>query len=287
VAASAVSGGEFSGTASGPHPYLLSAAIEKPALDDKVVFRLRNGTNASSAQLYFTTKPDGSWTQRKGGRIAILPNSNYHLYEFDMSAVPKWAGTITRVRLDPVNADGPFAVDWIRIGNVDCTSSPGGCAPSTTVAGTTDDPVPGFPVDPLPPVSNQSAAAPAADTTPPRLSSCTKRRQNLARSAIRLCVQSSEPVSLSAGGSLTTGQVRRRAGRSKTIGLPTVRVAKADLRAEFSIRLSKRARRSLVKTLRSGGRASASLAVTATDAAGNRAKLAMSVSAKKLSRHRR
>jgi hypothetical protein len=34
-----------------------------------------------------------------------------------MSTVPGWTGTITDLRLDPAEATGTFAIDWIRIGN--------------------------------------------------------------------------------------------------------------------------------------------------------------------------
>jgi hypothetical protein len=288
IAPSSVSGGEVSGTVIGPYPYLLSAPIEKPAMDNKVVLRLRNGTAASSAQLFFTTKTDGPWTERKGGRIAILPNSDYLVYMFDMSAVPSWTGTITRLRLDPVNANGPFAIDWIRIGNqADCGPSPG-CTATTTVPGSTDNPPPGFPTETALPVSIQTVP-PAADTTPPELFSCTKRKQDLTQAAIRMCIRSNESVALSAGGSLTTKQPRRgRAKHSKTVKLPTVGVSSVSgSRARFELKLSKRTRRRVGNALKAGGRASASLTVTATDSAGNRAKLAISIRGKKPSGHRR
>lgn len=112
-----VSGGALKGTSSGSNPYLWSPFIEKPAQDNKVVVRLRNGTPSSYAQLFFTTAQDGTWSGAKSKRIRIVPNSGFTVYRFDMSRVPAWTGKITRLRLDPVEAAGSFAVDWIRIGN--------------------------------------------------------------------------------------------------------------------------------------------------------------------------
>jgi hypothetical protein len=81
------------------------------------VVRLRNGTPSSRAQIYFTTAQDPSWTPAKSKTQTIAPNSGFTVYRFDMSNVPGWTGKITRVRLDPAEAAGSFAVDWIRIGN--------------------------------------------------------------------------------------------------------------------------------------------------------------------------
>jgi hypothetical protein len=117
IASSSVSGGAFKATSTGSNPYMHSARIEKPAADDKVVVRLRNGTPSARAQLFFTTAADSAWSGSKSKRITTLPNSGFRTYTFDMSTVPGWTGTITRLRLDPAEATGTFAIDWIRIGN--------------------------------------------------------------------------------------------------------------------------------------------------------------------------
>jgi hypothetical protein len=117
IAPRSVSGGTLNGVATTTDPYMVSAAIEKPASESKVVIRLRNGTASSEARLAFITKWDESWSEEKSKRIAIVPHSDFTQYTFDMSTVPAWSGPITGLRLDPVEAGGPFAIDWIRIGN--------------------------------------------------------------------------------------------------------------------------------------------------------------------------
>ncbi len=117
ISSRSVSGGALNGTAIGPDPYMLSSWLQKPGRNKKVVVRLRNGTAGKTAQLFFLTAADRLWNQAKSKRVAILPNSDFRAYTFDMSDVPGWTGTITRLRLDPVQVKGPFAVDWIRIGN--------------------------------------------------------------------------------------------------------------------------------------------------------------------------
>ena len=117
IASSSVSDGALNGTATGSDPNVDSATIEKPAADDKVVIRLRNGTPSSAAQLFFTTAADSAWSESKSKSITTSPNSDFTTYTFDMSTVPGWTGTITDLRLDPAEAAGTFAIDWIRIGN--------------------------------------------------------------------------------------------------------------------------------------------------------------------------
>jgi hypothetical protein len=117
TASAAVTSGRLQGTATNSDPYLHSAPIEKAATAKKVVVRMRNGTASTSAQLFFTTGTDSTWTGSKSRRVAIEPYSGFTKYTFGMSTIPTWTGTITRLRLDPVEAGGGFAIDWIRAGS--------------------------------------------------------------------------------------------------------------------------------------------------------------------------
>jgi hypothetical protein len=119
-----VSGGALKATSTGSNPQLRSATIEKPAADNKVVVRLRNGTSSTRAELFFTTAADSTWSASKSKQITTLPESNFTTYTFDMSTVPGWTGTITGLRLDPAEATGTFAIDWIRIGNTTESQAP-------------------------------------------------------------------------------------------------------------------------------------------------------------------
>jgi Ca2+-binding RTX toxin-like protein len=112
-----VSGGALNGTSTGVDPFMYGPTIARPATDNKVTVRLRNGTPSSNAQVFFTTSADQTWDEAKSKRITIAPNSGFTTYTFDMSTVPAWTGTITQLRLDPAEAAGTFSVDWIRIGN--------------------------------------------------------------------------------------------------------------------------------------------------------------------------
>ena len=117
IASFSVSGGALHGTSTGSDPYLWSWPMDKPAQDDQIFVRLRNGTPSTRAQIFFTTAQDPRWDATKSKIHRIYPNSGFNIYRFDMYDVPGWSGKIGRLRLDPAEEAGTFAVDWIRIGN--------------------------------------------------------------------------------------------------------------------------------------------------------------------------
>jgi hypothetical protein len=116
VARASVASGALYGTATNNDPFLEGPIIGKSASSlKKVVVRLRNNTASRRAQLFFQTLASRSWNGWKSKAIAIQPNRDFTVYTFDMSSVPAWAGTITRLRLDPADTTGSFGIDWIRI----------------------------------------------------------------------------------------------------------------------------------------------------------------------------
>jgi hypothetical protein len=116
VAPASVVSGSFVGTAANDHPFVASPVMDKSASSLKqVVVRLRNDTASSQARLFFQTAASGTWSQSKSKTVTITPNSGFAYYAFDMSSVPEWSGTITRLGLDPVASAGSFGIDWVRI----------------------------------------------------------------------------------------------------------------------------------------------------------------------------
>jgi hypothetical protein len=116
VAPVSVFSGSLAGTATNDHPFVGSPVMSKSASSlKKVAVRLRNDTGSSQAQLFFQTATSGTWSQSKSKTVTITPNSGFVEYTFDMSNVPEWTGTITRLGLDPLAAAGSFGIDRIRI----------------------------------------------------------------------------------------------------------------------------------------------------------------------------
>ncbi|MBM7568921.1 hypothetical protein [Paenibacillus sacheonensis] len=130
-ATGSVAGGDLTVTSSGGDPFLHSPdnlAITNPSVNRYVRVRMKNNTGGTTAQVYFTTTSDTSWSEPKSKAFTITPNSGYVDYVVDMSTVAGWSGTIKQIRLDPLTVSGTANIDYIRITN-------GGGASYDSVAG--------------------------------------------------------------------------------------------------------------------------------------------------------
>jgi hypothetical protein len=81
-----------------------------------IEIRLTNGTSARDAQLFFAG-PDGQIDEAHSVRWTLQPASEANTYRIDLLQQPGWAGTITRLRIDPVGVgDGAeISVEWLRL----------------------------------------------------------------------------------------------------------------------------------------------------------------------------
>jgi hypothetical protein len=78
--------------------------------------RLSNATRARDAQLFFAG-PSGQIEERYSVRWMLKPTSVPQTYRIALVGQPGWAGTITRLRLDPVGVGdgGEIRVEWVRL----------------------------------------------------------------------------------------------------------------------------------------------------------------------------
>jgi hypothetical protein len=118
----------------GSDPFVHSPEIRvDSASKPYVVVQMRNGTEATTAELFWITGQDTAWegvVKRTAISISAA-DPDLRTYVFDLSDHSGWKDTITRIRLDPaVGQTGPVEIDSIYIT---------GIRPST-------EPVPGFQV---------------------------------------------------------------------------------------------------------------------------------------------
>lgn len=78
------------------------------------------------SRIYFTTAADGAWNEAKAKSFITPGDGQFHTLTIDMSTVPGWAGTVTRLRLDPT-ASG---TTWYDVAELKAVAS---------VAGTSGD----------------------------------------------------------------------------------------------------------------------------------------------------
>lgn len=71
--------------------------------------RVTSASSSDKVQVYFLTTDDTTWNDKKFVDATVIPDGEYHEYLIDMSTSPTWRGTITKVRIDPINRG---ACDW-------------------------------------------------------------------------------------------------------------------------------------------------------------------------------
>jgi Dolichyl-phosphate-mannose-protein mannosyltransferase len=85
-----------------------------------IEIRLANATQARDAQLFFSG-PDGLIDEERSVRWTLRPTSDAETYRVELAGQFGWAGTITRLRLDPVGAGdgGEMRLEWVRLVSTD------------------------------------------------------------------------------------------------------------------------------------------------------------------------
>jgi hypothetical protein len=77
--------------------------------------RMANATSSTSAQIFFTTTSDSTFTEAKSVWFPITANSEMTTYTVNMGANGMWAGTIKQIRLDPADVGGSVSLDALEI----------------------------------------------------------------------------------------------------------------------------------------------------------------------------
>jgi hypothetical protein len=72
-------------------------------------------SSGNTAQLYFITLTDNNYDESKSLRISVNGDGKFYTYILDMSTIGGWNGTITEIRLDPIETQSSIEVDYIRI----------------------------------------------------------------------------------------------------------------------------------------------------------------------------
>jgi hypothetical protein len=106
-------------------PYLLSPVVSVPAADyPRIEISLANNAGDTGAKIYFTTANNPDFDEGKAVGFATTSDGVLRVYVVDMSDNPNWQGTITRLRVDPVeagNSDGSY--DEVAIARIRFVSS--------------------------------------------------------------------------------------------------------------------------------------------------------------------
>ncbi|MEM3567383.1 MAG: hypothetical protein QXS83_02310, partial [Thermoplasmata archaeon] len=115
-----VSGGILYTTATGNDPFMYSPALNIPASDYKYIHLYMRATGTgTTTKIYFITSSDSTWNEAKSVTLSVTDHTNYVWYTFNMSQCAAWTGTITQLRLDPIDSGAQsgdsYYIDLISI----------------------------------------------------------------------------------------------------------------------------------------------------------------------------
>lgn len=90
-----------------------------------ILFRGANASDQWGMQIFFTTSLDGTWDEAKSMHAPLPKTGGTYEVRFNTLANPHWRGTITGLRIDPVNDDlAPFNMDRVVVYGTGGTSTP-------------------------------------------------------------------------------------------------------------------------------------------------------------------
>ena len=107
--------GRLMAESAGGDPYMASPALAMDAQSFPIIQIRMSVSSGSTAQVFFITDADTEYDEAKSQRFSITGHRQFHIYTIDMSTAPGWTGTITQLRLDPVDTQGAIDIDYIRL----------------------------------------------------------------------------------------------------------------------------------------------------------------------------
>lgn len=107
--------GALSFTSTGDDASFISPALVMPAEYDRLRIEMTVAAgSATRGQVFFITEDDADYGESKSLVFDVIADGEPHAYVLDLGSVPGWDGTITRLRVDPVEVAGrAVAIDRI------------------------------------------------------------------------------------------------------------------------------------------------------------------------------
>jgi len=89
-------------------PPLAVSAEEVTAIE--VRMRVDGGPAGNSGGLFFTTRESPNWSGAKRVSFEVTADGQWRVYRIDVAGHPDWKGTVTRLRLDPIETGSEAAI---------------------------------------------------------------------------------------------------------------------------------------------------------------------------------
>jgi hypothetical protein len=110
-----VTGSYLVTTSTGTDPHIVSPTISVDAEEYPIIQIHMKVSSGIDAQLFFVTEASSNYEEEKSLRFKVRGDGRFHIYSLDMSSVPGWEGTVSQIRLDPIENKAKVEIDYIRI----------------------------------------------------------------------------------------------------------------------------------------------------------------------------
>lgn len=99
-------------------PYITSPDFEAPASAfSKVSVKIANQNTNTEGKIYFKTAEENYYSEDKSVSFECTEGGGWFTHKVKMTTNPKWKGTITGIRVDPVSSGtgGSLGIDYVRL----------------------------------------------------------------------------------------------------------------------------------------------------------------------------
>lgn len=99
-------------------PYITSPDFEAPASSySKVAVKIANQNTNTEGKIYFKTAEENYYSEDKSVSFECTEGGGWFRHRVKMTTNPKWTGTITGIRVDPVSSgtNAACGIDYVRL----------------------------------------------------------------------------------------------------------------------------------------------------------------------------
>ena len=105
-------------TANDPGFYIKDVNISSECIK-KIKIRMKTGSNVIKGQVFYITTDDTKWNEKKSAKFNLDATGEFTEIVIDTSAISGFSGTVSEIRIDPVEQADDFQIDYVKLNGID------------------------------------------------------------------------------------------------------------------------------------------------------------------------
>lgn len=85
----------------------------------KIKIRMKTGSKLLKGQVFYITADDTKWNEKKSAKFNLESNGEFTEIVIDTSSISGFSGTVTEIRIDPVEQVDDFQIDYVKLNGID------------------------------------------------------------------------------------------------------------------------------------------------------------------------